>query len=143
MAKKWQDLTDIEKSKYKKIYVVLGVILVIVFGLIIATSGGSDSGQSSEQAQSAQEASKQEDHDASATLACQHFGNVLGDIRDGILTGEEARQKLVEVNDDAKYSDDLQVRTSSKTLLAAFTSGTSDEVSTATNSLIEACTKYN
>lgn len=143
MAKKWQDLTDIEKSKYKKVYIVLGVILVIVFGLIIATSGSDDTGQPTGQAQTTQDAPKQEDLDASATLACQHFSNVLGDIRDGILTGDEARQKLVEVNDDARYSEDLQVRNSSKALLAAFTSGTPDEVSTATNSLVQACTKYN
>lgn len=134
MAKRWQDLTDIEKKKYKKIYAFLGIILVVLFGLILATSGGGKSDQPANTAK---------DKDAAATLACQHFSNVLGDVRDGVLTDSEFRAKMQEVNDDAKVSEDAQVRNSARDLLAAVTSGTTDEVTASTNSLAETCTNYN
>ena len=57
------------------------------------------------------------------TLACRHFRNVARDAADGILTGEELRSKLAEVERDARGSEDAAIARTARELLATFTSG--------------------
>lgn len=71
------------------------------------------------------EATEAEEPDRSDTLsraACEHWRNVLGDIQDGVLTDEEIRAKVQEVNADAQYSDAPGIADASRDLLAAATS---------------------
>src|SRR5690606_7407775 len=43
--------------------------------------------------------------DSGAMMACSHFRNILGDVESGVLTHDEAREKLREVDDSAAVSD--------------------------------------
>ena len=66
------------------------------------------------------------DADGSASLACQHFRNVAADYSDEILTMDELRDKLKEVDGDAQYSTEPGVASSARAMLAAITAGDFD-----------------
>lgn len=80
--------------------------------------------------------------DASAELACTHFRNVAADVSDGLLTDQEMRGKLKEVNDTASVSEYLPVRKAARNLLASVTTGTTDEAVRAIEKMGEACNNY-
>jgi hypothetical protein len=61
--------------------------------------------------------------DASATLACQHFRNVARDQTDGLLTREELRRKLGEVERDARVSEEPGIASAARDMVAAATAG--------------------
>jgi hypothetical protein len=77
--------------------------------------------------------------DASAQLACSHFFNVARDASAGILTEAELREKLKEVNDDARVSDVSGVRNAAQAMLAAATSGDADSFTDAVTAMGDAC----
>lgn len=80
--------------------------------------------------------------DASARAACGHFHNVAVDARDGVLTEDELREKLREVNDTAQASDVTPVRNAAREMFAAITSGTADEFDEAVRRMSSACDPY-
>lgn len=80
-----------------------------------------------------------DDADASAELACRHFRNVAADYSDGHLTLVELRDKLVEVNDDAQYSDEPGVASSASLMLAAITAANLEELATHVAAMGRAC----
>lgn len=60
--------------------------------------------------------------DASATLACSHFVNVMDDVGAGILTTGEIREKISEVYDNARLAEQpAELPGTSQRLLAAVT----------------------
>jgi hypothetical protein len=61
--------------------------------------------------------------DASARLACEHFRNVAGDVTAGILTGPELREKLQEVHETARVSENEGIASGAQAMLAGATSG--------------------
>jgi hypothetical protein len=61
---------------------------------------------------------------------CEHFRNVASDAPQGILTDQELREKLREVDDNAVIATDA-VRQGARDMLAAITSGTAREFSRA------------
>ena len=73
-----------------------------------------------------------------SSLACNHFRNVLGDVQDGVLTDTELREKLKEVESNASIASP-GVQTAARQLLAAATSGSSEEISAAGGKLLAAC----
>lgn len=56
--------------------------------------------------------------DASADLACTHFRNVAADAGAGILAYDELREKLQEVYDDARYSEEPGIAEGAERMLA-------------------------
>lgn len=79
--------------------------------------------------------------DASARMACRHFRNVAGDIADGTLTGAEARQKFVEINDTASVSENAELSSATTALLAAMTRGDEDAAAAGMRLVDAACDK--
>lgn len=79
---------------------------------------------------------------ASAGAACEHFHNVASDFSDGIMTQEELREKLREVDSAAAASDDTQVKSAAREMFAAVTSGTEEEFNDAVRSMSSACDRY-
>jgi hypothetical protein len=79
--------------------------------------------------------------DASAKIACRDFNRAIKDAKDGILTNEEFRAKVQKVYDNAKLSSDNEIKGSARDLLAAATSGTTDDAVDATLALTKACNK--
>lgn len=73
-----------------------------------------------------------------AALACDHFRNIAGDASAGILTDSELREKLQEVYEGSVIAPD-DVRSAARELLAALTTGTSDEFATAVTEMGAAC----
>lgn len=80
--------------------------------------------------------------DASARAACGHFHNVAVDYTDGVLTREELRGKLRQVNDTAQASEVAAVREAAREMFAAVTSGTQGEFDAAVRSMSSACDPY-
>lgn len=78
-----------------------------------------------------------EPRDRSA-LACDHFRHVLDDASDGVLSDAELRTKLQEVEDDASIASP-SVQAAARSLLAAVTSGTGEDISGAASALLDAC----
>lgn len=77
--------------------------------------------------------------DASSRLACSHFFNVANDATAGVLTVEELREKLKEVNDNAKVSEAPGIRESARAMLAAVTSDDGDGFLEAVEAMGDAC----
>lgn len=76
--------------------------------------------------------------DDGSEATCRHFRNIAGDASDGILTDEELRAKLKEVDDMAVIAS-TDIRDAARELLATVTSGTDAEQADAINALGEAC----
>jgi hypothetical protein len=75
--------------------------------------------------------------DASAQLACRHFRNVMGDLE--ILSGAELREKVQEVHDTARVSEEPGVAPAAREMLAAATADDGDRFLTAVGDMHEAC----
>ncbi len=54
--------------------------------------------------------------------ACEHFGNVAQDVREGVLTAPELREKLKQIDDDARAAPD-DVQAAATAMLSAITRG--------------------
>lgn len=116
------------------------IVLVTVILAVIAAGCSSSGGGSNRPASSPVTASSSSsDGDASSRLACSHFFNVAGDASAGLLTETELREKLKEVNDNAKVSDVAGVRNAARAMLAAATSGNADAFTDAVTSMGNAC----
>jgi uncharacterized lipoprotein YajG len=74
--------------------------------------------------------------DRSSSLACDHFRNVLGDA--DILTSQELRVKLQEVESNANIATPA-VQRSARDLLVAATAGDAEGVTRAVVELSDAC----
>lgn len=97
--------------------------LVLLVGvLVLAACGGTDSGP-----------------DAGAQLACTHFSNVAQDAADGVLTNEELRSKIKEVEDDASVSDEPGVADAARRMLAAVTAVDPEAYGDAVTDFVAAC----
>lgn len=59
--------------------------------------------------------------DGGATLACSQFSGVARDAADGLLTDDELRSKIQDVESDASVSDEPGVAESARRMLAAVT----------------------
>lgn len=66
--------------------------------------------------------------DASARAACEHFRNVADDVADGILTPSELREKVKDIYDAAQVTKEPGMAPAGRRLLAAATSGGTDEL---------------
>lgn len=71
-------------------------------------------------------------------LACSHFRNVMGDASDGVLTDEELREKLREVDENAAIAT-AEVQAAARSMFATVTSGTVEEFTAAVEDMHEAC----
>jgi hypothetical protein len=117
-------------------FVGLLVVVVVVGGLFWACSSMGDDEDPSPAAPAYEDETK---GDASARLACGHFYNVLGDVRDGVLTDFELREKLREIHDTARVSETPGIASSAQAMLAAATTGTSSDVLDAASRMVDAC----
>jgi hypothetical protein len=68
--------------------------------------------------------------------ACQHFGNIMDDVRDGVLSDDEIRTKLQEVE---RRSRGGPVADEARALLAAYTQNDVEGVTEASFALHAAC----
>lgn len=78
--------------------------------------------------------------DAGARAACRHFRNVAGDIQRGLLTEDEAREKLREVHSTALISEEPGVAEHAEGLFAAVTQRDAEALTMHADGLSEACT---
>ncbi len=126
-VKKWQEMTLKEK-----ITGTVGSLLIIFIVFIgISLSFGDDK----KEVQPKDAPSKL---DASARDACEDFSRAISDVKVGILTDKEFRDKIQKVYDSAKLSS-KGVKQPAQDLLRAVTSGTTEEAATAVKVLQEAC----
>lgn len=98
--------------------------MAILFVLLVAC------GEPTSEAETAQRGSR---------LACDHFRNVMADVRDGVLTPTELRGKLQEVEDNASIAT-TQVQVASTAMLRAATQDSEDEFVGAVSEMDQACT---
>lgn len=70
------------------------------------------------------------------TPACEHFMNVIHDLKAGILTRTELRTKIAEVRDSATNAE---VKGAATTMLAAITRGDDAGTRTAADQVKAAC----
>jgi hypothetical protein len=77
--------------------------------------------------------------DAGAQLACPHFRSVMRDFTAHILTLDEFRGKLKEVNDNAKLSSEPGIAPNSQAMLAAVTQVDDPALSAAVSRFGDAC----
>ena len=75
--------------------------------------------------------------DAGATLACRSFRETAADYP--TLTSSELRDRLADIDDDAKLSDEPGIAPAARAMIVAATSGTEDELVDAVNQMGEAC----
>lgn len=71
-------------------------------------------------------------------LACNHFRNVSNDAAGGLLTNQELREKLKEVNKDAAIASSA-VQEASREMLRAATANDSQALRVAINKMDQAC----
>jgi hypothetical protein len=81
----------------------------------------------------------QPEADAATQASCRHFRNVMGDAGQGVLSDEELRDKLKEVNDSASVSERADIRAGGVAMLRAITIGDSDELLKAATQFDKAC----
>jgi hypothetical protein len=74
-----------------------------------------------------------------ASLACDHFRNIVGDVSKGVLTVGELREKLKEVDDNASIAP-VDVQLAATELLSTVTRDDADGFLIAMSSMDTACT---
>jgi hypothetical protein len=79
--------------------------------------------------------------DAAAELACGHFRNIANDAGAGILSDAEFRDKMKEVYETASVSEDAEIRSNARELLAAVTQEDVNRFSTAVAGFASACSR--
>lgn len=77
--------------------------------------------------------------DAHATAACRHFRNVASDAGTGIMNDDEIREKLIEVHDNAQFSEEPGIAEHSEGMLAAVTQGDMESLGEHVDGMAEAC----
>lgn len=75
--------------------------------------------------------------DVLTEASCRHFRNVIGDI--DVLTTVELREKLKEVDDKARYSEDPGIPEGSRAMLAAVTADDGEALLAAVGEFSGAC----
>lgn len=70
--------------------------------------------------------------------ACEHFGNVAQDVRDGVLTAPELREKLRQIDNDARAAPE-DVQTATRAMLSAITQGNAAALAAAGVQMDAAC----
>ncbi len=70
--------------------------------------------------------------------ACEHFGNVAQDVRDGVLTAPELREKLKQIDDDARAAPE-DVQAAARAMLSAITQGNAAALAAAGVQMDTAC----
>lgn len=70
--------------------------------------------------------------------ACEHFGNVAQDVREGVLTAPELREKLKQIDNDARAAPD-DVQAAATAMLAAITQGNATALAAAGAQMDAAC----
>ena len=75
--------------------------------------------------------------DTSAARACRHFYNIMGEI--DVLSVPELREKLKEVNDDARYSETQGIPEGTRAMLAAITADDGEALLRSTGEFYAAC----
>ena len=76
--------------------------------------------------------------DTQASLACDHFRNIVGDIDQGILTPQEVRAKMIEVHDNSSIAP-RDVQDAATKLLAAATQDDGPGFLVAVGAMSKAC----
>ena len=105
--------------------VIVLVALIVVGAIVVGVISGGDD----------------DEPDGGAQLACRHFRNVANDYSDGVLTLGELREKLKEVEDDARVSEEPGVASAARELLAAATALDAAAMVPAIERLDQACTQ--
>jgi hypothetical protein len=77
--------------------------------------------------------------DSVARAACGDFRQLARDASDGILTGDEQRERVQRIHDRGRYGDSAEVADASRELLAAFTTGDDREQGAAVGRMGAAC----
>lgn len=126
-VKKFQDMSL--KEKITSIVVLIFIAFIILIVIAGLSSGGK------KEIKPKDIPSKL---DASAIIACQDFNRAISDVKAGILTNEEFRNKIQKVYDNARLGS-KGVKQQAQDLLKAVTSGTTEEAVAATQALQEAC----
>jgi hypothetical protein len=70
--------------------------------------------------------------------ACDHFENVAQDVRDGVLTAPEVREKLKQIDDSAGAAPD-DVKAAARAMLSAITQGDAAALTSAGTQMDTAC----
>ena len=70
--------------------------------------------------------------------ACDHFQHVAQDVRDGVLTAPELREKLKEIDDNAGAAPD-DVKAAARAMLRAITQGDAPGLVAAGGQMDDAC----
>lgn len=99
---------------------------IVALGIYSSLNGGSGSGGGGS-------------GDAGAELACTHFRDVARDFGNGLLTLEELRGKLQEVDSNAKYSSSPGVAAGSQAMLRDITQGDIGALTTDLGTFSAAC----
>jgi hypothetical protein len=66
--------------------------------------------------------------DASAKAACEHFRNIMSDVAAGILTDAELREKFRDVRRSASVSEEPGLAQAGTKLLASMTTGSTEDL---------------
>lgn len=130
------------------------VLALVVAGIIGAAAGSSQQQQTGstgnassaapvqtrapEKPQQSEAEKKLAEDKRHSRRACEHFRNVMGDVRDGVLTDAELRKKLKEVHGNASIGT-AQVQDAAREMLAAITQDDSDSLIEATKQMDAAC----
>lgn len=78
--------------------------------------------------------------DASATFACRHFRNVIGDA--DVLNDAELREKIKEVEEDANVSKTPGIAEHGRGMLAAITADDAEAFTNEAAAFAEACSTH-
>lgn len=81
--------------------------------------------------------------DSGALLACSDFRSAARDSNDGLLTDEELRGKLKDIESNASVSEEPGVASSARAMLAAATAGDVDGLAVAVERMADACDGIN
>lgn len=122
-------------SKVLKISLIGFAVLFLLFIIFAIVSPSPTTSEKTTEKES-------QEIDASATIACRDFRKAIVDVKNGILTDEEFRERIQKVYNNARLADEKiapDVSDSSLKLLQAITSGTTKETTEATTSLEKAC----
>lgn len=84
--------------------------------------------------------STSEPEDILAESACEKFRIVADDVRAGVLTDSELRERLKDIYDEGRFADNKEIADASERMLAAVTTGTEAEGATAVEDMDAACT---
>lgn len=112
------------EERQNKVGCGLVLLLLVFIGVCSAVSSDGDDTETSPSSKSG--------------LACDHFRNIVSDVRAGVLTDAELRSKLKEVNSNASIASP-SVQVAAQNMLAAVTQGRTDQLLVAVGAMDRAC----